>query len=195
MLNANITAFTVTIRTNVTLGHGKAVHAGTAMTVKGVKYAAVPDCGGNRAAERYYGTGQDVTCRRCLKALAARAAMLAAAETEAYAELADRDEQAQQAAKARELTRHVTRRSGVLRPAVVAEATVPELVWVGDTLWQSDDDGQSWTTQDHGMWTLSSGDDRLWYLDGPGTLGRVLIGSVLRESAKRAARLIAWQVS
>jgi hypothetical protein len=91
MLNANITEHaTTTVRVNVTLGHGKAVHAGTALTVKGTKYAASPDCGGNRATERYYETNQPVTCRRCLKALAARAEMLAAAEAEAYAEAAER---------------------------------------------------------------------------------------------------------
>jgi hypothetical protein len=128
MLNANITdGATIRTRTNVTLGGGKAVHAGTALTVKGVKYAASPDCGGNRATERYRETAMSVTCRRCLKATAARAAELAAAEAEAYTEQADRDERARQAAKARELTAHVARRSGrtdikPLRQATPAEA-------------------------------------------------------------------------
>jgi hypothetical protein len=61
---------TSTRRVNVTLGAGKAVHLGSALTVNGIEYKASPDCGGNRATERYTETKRDVTCRRCLKLLA-----------------------------------------------------------------------------------------------------------------------------
>jgi hypothetical protein len=66
-MNENTTS---TRRVNVTLGGGKAVHLGSAMTVNGREYAASPDCGGNRATERYRETSMNVTCRRCLKLLA-----------------------------------------------------------------------------------------------------------------------------
>jgi hypothetical protein len=112
MLNANITEYATSRRVNVTLGSGKAVHAGSALTVKDRTYAASPDCGGNRATERYYETKQDVTCRRCLKAMAARDAVLAEAEAEAYEEQAFRDQRAAELHMTRDLVRHMARRTG-----------------------------------------------------------------------------------
>jgi hypothetical protein len=102
----------VTRRVNVTLGSGKAVHAGRAATVNGIKYTASPDCGGNRAGERYRQTTFKVTCKRCIKATAARAEMLADAETEAYAEQAERNQRAYELDQTRDLVRHMARRSG-----------------------------------------------------------------------------------
>ncbi|MFF1812398.1 hypothetical protein ACFVXW_25355 [Streptomyces sp. NPDC058251] len=61
---------------NITLGGGKAVH----VELKPVPgYQSTPDCGGNRASERYMNTTEAVTCKRCLKIIAAAEA--AAAET------------------------------------------------------------------------------------------------------------------
>lgn len=51
---------------NVTLGSGKAVHYST--TPEG--FMPGPDCGGNRATERYTKTNADVTCKRCLTIMA-----------------------------------------------------------------------------------------------------------------------------
>lgn len=78
-------------RVNVMLGYGKTVHIGSQMTVNGKAYAAHRDCGGNRATERYSETTEAVTCKRCLKALAARNEVLDVAEAEAYEEQAQRD--------------------------------------------------------------------------------------------------------
>lgn len=68
---------------NITLGSGKAVH--TARYFEG--YASTPECGGNRAAEGYSETKQDVTCKKCLKLIAAREA--AADRVAYYADLRD----------------------------------------------------------------------------------------------------------
>jgi hypothetical protein len=62
---------------NVTLGYGKAVHAGNVIP----GYATTPECGGNRGAERFYETDREVTCKRCLKAMAKQAE---AADRNAY---------------------------------------------------------------------------------------------------------------
>lgn len=62
---------------NVTLGSGKAVHYST--TPEG--FMPGPDCGGNRATERYTVTSADVTCKRCLT-IVARVAERAAEEAE-----------------------------------------------------------------------------------------------------------------
>ena len=78
-----------TRRVNVTLGSGRAVHLGSALTVDGVAYTASPICGGNRAAERYFETGREATCKRCIRALGVEQA---AAEEAAYAEQAQRDQ-------------------------------------------------------------------------------------------------------
>jgi hypothetical protein len=64
---------TTTTRVNVTMGGGRAVHVGSTVTVNGKTYAASPDCGGNRATESYRQTSLAVTCRKCLKLLAAEA--------------------------------------------------------------------------------------------------------------------------
>lgn len=49
--------------TSVTLGGGKAVHA--ARDYKD-GYMLSPNCGGNRACERYITTTREVTCKRCI---------------------------------------------------------------------------------------------------------------------------------
>lgn len=69
---------------NVTLGSGKAVH--TARYFEG--YASTPECGGNRAAEGYSETKQDVTCKKCIKLIAAREAAAEEAEMDAAHEFA-----------------------------------------------------------------------------------------------------------
>lgn len=68
-MNANTT-------TNVTLGKGKAVHAGTRTDENGA-YNPQPACAGAKAG-RYVETTAEVTCKRCLKALADEAAREAA---------------------------------------------------------------------------------------------------------------------
>lgn len=60
-------------RVNVTLGGGKAVHTGLRVVQDGVTYKATAECGGNKAGERYRETTAEVTCKRCLKLLAALA--------------------------------------------------------------------------------------------------------------------------
>lgn len=60
-------------RVNVTLGGGKAVHTGLRVVQDGVTYKATPECGGNKAGERYRETEAEVTCKKCLKLLAALA--------------------------------------------------------------------------------------------------------------------------
>lgn len=68
-MNANTT-------TQVTLGKGKAVHAGTRTDENGV-YNPQPVCPAAKAGQ-YVETGAEVTCKRCLKALADEAAREAA---------------------------------------------------------------------------------------------------------------------
>lgn len=68
-MNANTT-------THVTLGKGKAVHAGTRTDENGA-YAPQPACAGAKAGQ-YVETAAEVTCKRCLKALADEAAREAA---------------------------------------------------------------------------------------------------------------------
>lgn len=68
-MNANTT-------TQVTLGKGKAVHAGT-RTNEGGAYDPQPACAGAKAGQ-YVETAAEVTCKRCLKALADEAAREAA---------------------------------------------------------------------------------------------------------------------
>lgn len=202
MLNANITdGATISRRVNVTMGWGKAVHAGTALIVKGTAYAASPDCGGNRATERYRETTQDVTCKRCLKVLAARAEMLAAAEAEAYFD------RSPAAAALRSLAGQVT---GAVEEAVHgtqlnAKAdlrhgrTSGDFFWSGDLLWRTDDRGRSYECQHYGTWKLMSylGENgkRGWYLSGPGVDLEVRVGTLLTASAMRAEELISWQTS
>lgn len=60
-------------RVSVTLGGGKAVHTGLRIVQNGSTYAAAPECGGNKASERYRETTAEVTCKKCLKFLAAEA--------------------------------------------------------------------------------------------------------------------------
>lgn len=55
---------------NITLGSGKAVHHNYVMS--NGENLGLPECGGNRASERYYTTNHEVTCKKCLKALVAR---------------------------------------------------------------------------------------------------------------------------
>lgn len=62
--------------THVTLGKGKAVHAGTRTDENGA-YAPQPACAGAKAGQ-YVETTAEVTCKRCLKALADEAAREAA---------------------------------------------------------------------------------------------------------------------
>lgn len=62
--------------THVTLGKGKAVHAGTRTGENGA-YAPQPACAGAKAGQ-YVETTAEVTCKRCLKALADEAAREAA---------------------------------------------------------------------------------------------------------------------
>lgn len=68
---------------NVTLGSGKAVHA--SVEIEG--YLPWPQCGGNKSGERYSTTKHEVTCKKCLKKMAARAE--AAERTAYYAGLAE----------------------------------------------------------------------------------------------------------
>ncbi|AMD42815.1 hypothetical protein SEA_XKCD426_74 [Streptomyces phage Xkcd426] len=75
-------------RVNVTLGGGKAVHTGHRMAVEGREYAATPECGGNRASERYRETTAEVTCKKCLKLLAAEAEAEAAYQDRLAASMA-----------------------------------------------------------------------------------------------------------
>lgn len=51
---------------NVTLGTGKAVHINHRSTITGEAFNR-PECGGNRASERYRVTAREVTCKKCLK--------------------------------------------------------------------------------------------------------------------------------
>jgi len=69
---------------NITLGNGKAVHAAYRDGVRN------PACGGNRATDRYQGTDADVTCKRCLKLVAAQEE--AADRTAYYTGLSDQQD-------------------------------------------------------------------------------------------------------
>lgn len=75
--------------TNISLGSGKAVHLAHVSTVTG-ETMNFPECGGNRASERYRKTTREVTCKNCLKWLAAEAEK--AERTAYYAGLAEQQD-------------------------------------------------------------------------------------------------------
>jgi hypothetical protein len=122
---------------NLTLGPGKVVHLAH-VTIDG-ETTSRPECGGNRASERYRTTTREVTCKNCIKWMAAEVIEIPEAQPVETAETKD---------------------PGYVAPAEVAQAqSVEPVVQVQDSFVIRTEDA----TLAQRIMTLLEGSDRFNY--------------------------------